>query len=88
MGFARDTRLARYGPGTVTSTRSDNILPSSVQIAPVASQSVVAGSTMATVPSPDGLTCISQRTFLPFSSRLAFTTSPPVTVKAWSRRVL
>ena len=74
------------GPETVNSTLWDSIVPSSVQTAPGASQSVVAGSTTVTVPLPDGCTVISHRMFLPGSSRLAFTTSPPVAVKAWSRR--
>ena len=72
----------------VTSSRVDSVLPLSVQTAPSASQSVVAGSTMVTGPSPSGVTWISHRTFLPFSSRRAFTTSPPVAVKALLRRVL
>ena len=48
----------RYGPGTVTSNLLDSILPSCVQTAPCAVQSVVAGSTMVTGPSPYGVTWI------------------------------
>ena len=39
------------GPETVNSSLPDSILPSEVQIAPSLAQSVVAGSTMLTVPS-------------------------------------
>ena len=72
----------------VNSSLLDSILPSEMQIAPVASQSVVAGSTMVTSLLEFGLTCISHLAFPPFSSRFALTTLPPVTVNAWSRRVL
>ena len=76
------------GPETVSSSLPESFLPSEVQIAPSLAQSAVAGSTMVTSAEEPGVTWISHLTFLPFSSRLAFTTSPPVTVKAWSRRVL
>ena len=81
--------VPRYWPGplTVSSTRLDNGLPSSVQIAPWASQPSVTGRVMMTRPSPSGSTVIRQRTLLPFVIRLALVTSPPVTVKAWSRKV-
>ena len=74
------------GPGTLISRRLDRTLPSLAQTAPVASQSVVRGSTTVTAASPSGATLISHLTFflslLPGSSRRAPTTSPPVTVKA------
>ena len=71
----------------MSSTRSDSVLPSPVQMAPSTSQFMVAGSTMVTALFESGLTVISHLTFLPGSSRRALTTSPPVTVKAWSQRV-
>ena len=75
------------GPETVNSSLPDSILPSFVQTAPWASQSVVTGSRMVTAALEFGRTCISHRMLLPRCRRLALTTSPPVTVKAWSRRV-
>ena len=75
-------------PETVKSRELDNFLSSPVQMAPCASQSSVMGNTMVTLPLESGMTCISQRTFFPFSRRFALVTSPPVTVNAWSRRVL
>ena len=66
------------------STRLESILPSWVQTAPWAPQSVVAGSTMVTVPSPLGLMVITQPTLLGGASRRALITVPPVTVKACS----
>ena len=76
------------GPATVNSSLPESILLSSVQIAPCASQFVVAGNTMVTVPSPSGWTSICHPTLLDGFSRAAFTTPPPVTVNVWSRRVL
>ena len=63
--------IPRYWPGplTVSSSGSDSILPSSVQMAPPASQSVVAFRAMATAALESGVTVISQRMFLPGSSR-------------------
>ena len=52
-------------PVTVTSSLWDSILPSPVQTAPCASQSVVAGSTMVTSALPDACTVISHRMFFP-----------------------
>ena len=75
------------GPGTVCSVGPDNILPSPVQIAPVALQSVVAGRVIATSPLPSGRTVISQRMLRGRSNRRALITLPPVTVKASSRSV-
>ena len=85
----RNGALLAYplGPETVNSTLWDSFLPSPVQTAPCASQSVVTGSTMVKSALPDGCTVTSHRTFFPCSRRLACTTSPPVTVKAWSRSV-
>ena len=57
------------GPETVNSSVADNGLPSSVQMAPLASQSVVAFRAMVTSALEPGVTVISQRTFLPGSSR-------------------
>ena len=76
------------GRGTVISSRLESGLPSPVQMAPVAEQSVVAGSTMVTGPLPSGSILISQRMLLERYTLLAFTTSPPDTVKALSRSVL
>ena len=73
------------GPAREAGVEFDNLRSSSVQMAPVALQSVVVGSTMVTVPSPDGWTVISQPTLLGGFSRRALVTSPPVTVKALQR---
>ena len=67
--------------------RSESGLPPLAQMAPVALQSVVAGTTMVTSPRPCGSMSTLQRS-LRRSTRLAFTTSPPVTVREWSRTVL
>ncbi len=80
--------MRRYGPLTVNTISVDSFLPSSVQIAPSASQSSVIGRMIVTAPSELGLTVIRQPTLLPCSSRYAFRTVPPFTVKAWSGRVL
>ena len=69
------------GPATVSSSRLDSFLPSSVQMAPWTPQSSVTGRTMVTSPFESGLTVISQRMLLGLSIRCAFTTSPPVTSK-------
>ena len=66
----------------------DNILPSSVQMAPGASQSSVTGRVIVTSPVESGFTTISQPTLLGGSRRRAPVTVPPVTVKAWSRIVV
>ena len=79
---------ASPGPATVTSSRLERGLRSWVQIAPWVVQSVVTGSTMVTGPLPSGRTWISQPTLLFGASRRALITSPPVTVKAWSRMIL
>ena len=76
------------GPETVISSRLDSGLPSPVQIAPCALQSVVAGSTMVTSPLESGSTTTSQPMLLSGSRRRAPVTEPPVTVKAWSRMIL
>ena len=67
--------------------RLDSFLPSPVHIAPSAVQSVVMGSTTVTSALEVGSILISQLMLPGGSSRRAFVTSPPVTVKAWSRRV-
>ena len=51
-------RLAYCGPGTVMVVELDSFRPSSVQMAPVAAQSVVTGSVMLTAPFPAGSTVI------------------------------
>ena len=76
-----------YGPLTVNTNSLDSIRPSSVQIAPCSSQSSVTGRMIVTAPSVLCLTVIRQRMLLGLSSRCAFFTVPPLTVKAWSRRV-
>ena len=65
--------VALYWPGplTVSSRRLDSILSSSAQMAPCASQSVVAGRVIVTSPLESGLTTISHRRFLPLTSRRA-----------------
>ena len=75
------------GPDTMAYMLAESRLPSSVQMAPLASQSVVEGSTTVTSPLESGLTLISHRMLPGRSSRRTPTTVPPVTVKAWSRRV-
>ena len=84
------SRGSAYSPGplTVSSKRLDSILSTSAQMAPCASQSVVAGRVIVTSPLESGLTTISHRRFLPLTSRRAPVTEPPVTVKAWSRIVV
>ena len=77
-----------FGPGTTSRSPPESIQPSSVQMAPSAVQSVVTGSTMVAAPSPSGSTWISQPMWLGGASRCAPATAAPVTVKAWSRRVL
>ena len=63
--------VSRYWPGPVmvSSSRLDSILPSSVQIAPSASQSSVTGSTMIKEPSESGVTWISHPILLGGPSR-------------------
>ena len=72
----------------VSSTRLDSFLPSLVQMAPCAVQSVVMGNTMVTSAFEDGWMVISHRTFLPGSCRRTLFTEPPVTVKPCSWRVV
>ena len=76
------------GPATVASNECDSGRSSSVQIAPVAPQSVVSGSVTVTGPCPDGSTWIVQLWLLPCCSRSALRTSPPLTSNASSRNVL
>ena len=67
----------------------DSIVPSSVQMAPCASQSVVTGSSTVTPALESGLTLISHRMLgvsLSLSSCRAPATLPLVTVNAWSSR--
>ena len=76
------------GPGTTNSKPPDSFLPSLVQMAPSAEQSVVAFTAMVTSASESGSTVISHLTFLPASSLRTLSIDPPVTVKAWSRTVV
>lgn len=69
------------GPLTASSSQLDNILPSPVQTAPLALQSVVTGRTTLIPAFPSGSTVISQRMLPGLSSRCAFVTAPPVTVR-------
>ena len=80
---------ATYPPdsGTVSSSRLDRGLPSSVQMAPFASQFEVAGRVTTAFASESGVTVISHRMLPGGSSRRAWTTEPPVTVNARSRSV-
>ena len=55
------------GPDTVKFSELDSFLPSPVQIAPSAAQSVVAGSSMVTSPVPCGFTVMSQGMLLGLS---------------------
>ena len=76
---------------TVNFSGLDSIVSSSVQMAPCASQSSVAGSSTVTFALESGLTLISHRMLgvaLSPSSFWAPTTVPLVTVNAWSRSVL
>ena len=63
--------VPRYwpGPATVNPFLLDSFLPSPVQMAPVALQSVVTGSTMVKEPSESGVTWISHPILLGGSSR-------------------
>ena len=76
------------GPAMVSETAEDSFLPSAVQMAPRAAQSVVTGRTTVTSLGELGSTVISHRTLAKRSRDRAPVTSPPVTVKAWSRSVL
>ena len=75
---------AYSGPGTVKLSGLDSFLPSSVQIAPSALQSVVSGRVMVMVPFPSGFTVMRQEMLLGLSVLWAASTDPPVTLKAWS----
>ena len=75
------------GPATVADSECDSPRPSPVQIAPLASQSVVSGSRTVTASSESGAMVISHRSRRP-STRLACVTSPAVTVNDASRTVL
>ena len=78
---------AYSGPATVTVVELESFLPSSVQIAPSALQSVVSGRVMVIVPFPSGFTVMLQEMLLGLSVLWAASTDPPVMLKAWSRRV-
>ena len=60
------------GPGTVTVVEFESFRPSLVQMAPVAAQSVVAGSVMVIAPLPLGSTVIVQVWLLPCTFRCAW----------------
>lgn len=76
------------GPKTVSSIDLDSILPSPVQMAPVALQSVVTGKTSLTSPLEPGSTVIRQGMLLGLPIHCALVTCTPVKLNAWSRRVL
>ena len=84
-----DTVVGAYcGPETETEFEFESLRPSSVQIALVAVQSVVAGSVMVIAPLPLGSTVMVQVWLLPWTFRLALVTGPlSSSVNAWSRRV-
>ena len=71
----------------VADSECDNARSSAVQIAPLASQSVVSGNPIVTAPAETGSTVISHATLLPCCSRSAFRTAPPLTLNAASRNV-
>ena len=73
------------GPATVADVGWDSFLLSSVQIAPLAWQSVVSGRVMLTAPLPVGSTSTVQPWLLPCSLRTALAMAPPLTVNASSR---
>ena len=75
------------GPAMEAGVEFDNLRSSSVQMAPVASQSVVSGRVMLMVPAPRGFTVMVQVWLLPGTLRCAFSTFPPSTVNASSRSV-
>ena len=75
------------GPATVADSECDSGRPSSVQIAPLAPQSVVSGSVIVTAPWPLGSTVMFHAWLLPCRWRWAVFTSPPVTANAVSRSV-
>ena len=75
------------GPETVKFSELDSFLPSPVQIAPVAPQSVVGGSSIITSPVEVGRTVMRQVMLLGLFVLCALRTSPPVTLKAWVFRV-
>ena len=82
----RNSAVSGAGPATVAESPADSgRVP--MQMAPASPQSVVAGSSTVTSASPAGSTVISQRWFLPDSSRRTSVTAPFATVKAWSRSV-
>ena len=73
------------GPATVADVGWDSFLLSSVQIAPLSSQSVVSGRVMVTSPLPVGSTSMCQPWLLPWVCRAALAMVAPSTVNAWSR---
>ena len=75
------------GPATVADRECDSGPPSPVQIAPLASQSVVSGSRTVTASAESGSMVIFHRSRR-LSTRRAAVTSPPVTVNDASRTVL
>ena len=75
------------GPATVADSECDSGRPSLVQIAPLASHSVVSGSRTVTASSESGSMVISHRSRR-LSTRRALVTSPPVTRNDASRTVL
>ena len=77
------------GPGMARASPPESLRPSSgADGALTASQPVVAGRDTATGPFPAGVISIRQLRLDPRLRRCAFASSPPVTVRAWSRRVV
>ena len=72
---AIDFQLYPLGPETVNSSRLESFLPSAVQTAPSASQSVVTGRTMVTSAAESGVTVMVHPMLLPWVSRRALVTS-------------
>ena len=69
-----------YWRGTVKSSSVDSFLSSAAQVAPLASQILVAGSLILILPVTDGSTVMRHRVLFGESRRCAFRTSPPVMV--------
>ena len=69
------------------SSSVDSFLSSAAQVAPLASQILVAGSLILILPVTDGSSVMRHRVLFGESSRCAFRTSPPIMVKALSRKV-
>ena len=89
VALASDTLSAgtTTGPATVAARECESGRPSSVQMAPLAWQSVVSGSVIVTSSLPLGSTVTVHARLLLCCWRLAARTAPPVTANAESRSV-